>query len=147
CFSCARLSGSVTRSTHVRRGMFFVDCRNQPGRGCRVSKGLAADDLESLKLAVEGGRTGVEARPVVRQKTTEEVVHRLLGCQPEPKELPALGVKDHPEAQPASKQVLKGACLVNTLLWKIRVTRVQNFFVREREFLPPGAVGERLCRL
>jgi hypothetical protein len=129
--------------------MFFVDCRNQPGRGCSVSKGRAADDLESLKLAVEGGRTtaGVEARPVVRQKTTEEVVHRLLGCQPEPKDLPALAVNDHTEAQPASKQVLKGACLVNTLLWKIRVTRVQNFFVREREFLLPGAVGERLCRL
>ena len=53
--------------------------------------------LESLKLAVEGGRTaaGVEARPVVRQKTTEEVIHRLLGCQPEPEDLPALAVNDH----------------------------------------------------
>ena len=53
--------------------------------------------LESLKLAVEGGRTTarVEARPVVRQKTTEEVVHRLLRCQPESKDLPALAVNDH----------------------------------------------------
>src|SRR5258708_11895731 len=47
--------------------------------------------LESLKLAVEGRRTtaGVEARSVVRQKTTEEVVHRLLGCQSEPKNVAA----------------------------------------------------------
>jgi hypothetical protein len=53
--------------------------------------------LESLKLAVQGGRTtaGVEARPVVRQKTTEEVVHRLLGYQPEPVDVAALTVDYH----------------------------------------------------
>jgi hypothetical protein len=43
--------------------------------------------LESL--AIEGRRTraGVEARSVVRQKTAEEVVHRLLGCQSEPEDV------------------------------------------------------------
>jgi hypothetical protein len=42
-----------------------------------------ASALQSLKLAVEGRRTtaGVEGGPVVRQKTTEEVIHRLLGRQ------------------------------------------------------------------
>jgi hypothetical protein len=47
--------------------------------------------LESLKLALEGRRTtaGVEGGPVVRQKTAEEVVHRLLGCQSEPEDVAA----------------------------------------------------------
>lgn len=53
--------------------------------------------LESLKLAVEGRRTtaGVEARSVVRQKTAEEVVHRLLGCQSEPEDVAAPTVDYH----------------------------------------------------
>jgi hypothetical protein len=53
--------------------------------------------LESLKLAVEGRRTtaGVEGGPVVREKTTEEVIHRLLGRQPKPKDVPATTFDNH----------------------------------------------------